>query len=328
MPTEPRVSEAAMLSGLIPPPRAWHGPDLREPDFKMALPADCLAELDGVVAEQRKAPVPTLVLQPEHFAMDACRALMAAVRHRLDRGLGFVILDRLPIERWSQQELIDVYWLLGCLLEPPVAQEWKGTMIYDVRYDGAGYTPDTRAALTPEGLDMHNDSSMGEAPANYVALLCLRTAKCGGMSSLASAYAAHNFFRSSHPQLLPRLYQAFYRDKQDYQAPDADNWYPIFAAENGGLRIRFNAKIIKRGYLKSGRPLDPQGLESVELMQNFLTDPAHRHDFWIERGQVQVLNNRSIVHGRTPYEDFTEPERRRHLVRLWLRAGDRRQFRG
>ena len=172
MPVEPRPSEAAILPGLIPPPRAWHGPDLREDDFKMALPADCLAELDGIVALQRKAPVPTLVLQPEHFAMDACRALVAAARHRLERGLGFVILDRLPIERWSQQELIDVYWLLGCLLEPPVAQEWKGTMIYDVRYDGAGYTPDTRAALTPEGLDMHNDSSMGEALSRAGAIGC------------------------------------------------------------------------------------------------------------------------------------------------------------
>jgi alpha-ketoglutarate-dependent taurine dioxygenase len=268
------------------------------------------------------------VLQPEHFQLDACRKLIVAVKERLDNGLGFVILDRLPIERWSKQETIDVYWLLGSLLEPPVAQEWKGTMIYDVRHDGQGYTADTRAALTPEGLDMHNDSSMGEAPANYISLLCLETARSGGMSSLASAYAAHNHFLSQHPDLLPRLYQPFYRDRQEYQAPDADNWYPIFAREHGGLRIRFNARVISRGYQKSGRLLDREGARSVEAMNAFLTDPAHRHDFWLERGQVQILNNRWIVHGRTPYVDFSEPEKRRHLVRLWLRAGDRRQFRG
>ena len=38
--------------------------------------------------------------------------------------------------------------------------------------------------------------------------------------------------------------------------------------------------------------------------------------------------NRVIVHGRTPYQDAVAAEDRRHLVRLWLRAGDRRQFRG
>ena len=48
----------------------------------------------------------------------------------------------------------------------------------------------------------------------------------------------------------------------------------------------------------------------------------------MERGQIQILNNRIIVHGRTPYEDFDEPDKRRHLLRFWLRAGDRRQFRG
>jgi len=287
-----------------------------------------MAELEAIVAEQKKAPVPTLVLQPEHFRMDACRSVLAAARDRLDSGLGFVILDRLPVERWSKQDVIDVYWLLASLLEVPVAQEWKGTMIYDVRWDGQGYSADTRAALTPEGLDMHNDSSMGEAPANYISLLCLQTAKQGGMSSLASAYAAHNYFLSNYPHLLERLYQPFYRDKQEYQAPDASNWYPIFAAETGGLRIRFNVRVIRRGYQKTGLVLDQAGLAAVELLNNFLTDPAHRHDFWIEPGQIQILNNRSIVHGRTPYEDFTEPEKRRHLVRLWLRAGDRRQFRG
>jgi alpha-ketoglutarate-dependent taurine dioxygenase len=167
-------------------------------------------------------------------------------------------------------------------------------MIYDVRYDGQGYTADTRTALTPEGLDMHNDSSMGEAPANYISLLCLQTARSGGKSSLSSAYAAHNHFLINH----------------------------------GGLRIRFNERVIRRGYQKTGQTLDNAGVQTVAILNSFLTDPTHRHDFWMERGQVQILNNRIIVHGRTPYEDHEEPEKRRHLLRLWLRAGDRRQFRG
>jgi alpha-ketoglutarate-dependent taurine dioxygenase len=328
MQAEAKLSQLGILQALVPAPRAWHGPDLSEDDFKIIFPGQCLDELEAIVAEQRKAPVPTLVLEPQHFKMDACRALLTGVRQRLDAGLGFIIFDRLPVERWSKQEVIDVYWLLASLIEVPVAQEWKGTMIYDVRWDGQGYSTDTRTALTPEGLDMHNDSSMGEAPANYVCLLCLKTARSGGMSSLASAYAAHNHFLRDHPQLLPRLYQPFYRDKQEYQAPDASNWYPIFAPEGGGLRIRFNARVIRRGYQKTGQVLDRDGAAAVEIMHNFLTDPAHRHDFWMEPGQIQILNNRSIVHGRTPYDDFAEPERRRHLVRLWLRAGDRRQFRG
>jgi Taurine catabolism dioxygenase TauD, TfdA family len=320
----------AMLGELIPSDRAWLGPALKDGDFVVPLDAACLAELEGVVAEQQKAPVPTLILHPDHFPLAACRRLMEGVRTRLEHGLGFVILDRLPVDRWNAQAVTDVYWLLGSLLEPPVAQEWSGRMIYDVRYDGQPYTDDTRGALTPEGLEMHNDSSMGEAPANYVSLLCLQTAQSGGKSSLASAYAAHNHFMTEHPDLLERLYRPFYRDRQQYQAPGAEhrNYYPIFAMEDRGLRIRFNSRPIRRGYAKSGQALDNAGAQCVDIMEGFLTDPTHRHDFWMERGQIQILNNRVIVHGRTPYVDHDEPERRRHLMRLWLRAGDRRQFRG
>ena len=330
MGTQDPILNPKMLEGIVKGSRAWHGPDLQDEDFVVKLDSDCMAELENVLAEQRKAPVPTLVLEPKHFPLASCTKVMERVRKRLDEGLGFVILDRLPVDRWKQQEVVDIYWLLGSLIEPPVAQEWSGKMIYDVCYDGQGYTADTRTALTPEGLDMHNDSSMGEAPANYISLLCLQTAQEGGKSSLSSAYAAHNHFTRKHPELLDRLYQPFYRDKQQYQPDGAEktNWYPIFSMDKNQLRIRFNNRVIRRGYQKTGQVFDNAGAQAVEVMNNFLADPAHRHDFWMERGQIQILNNRSIVHGRTPYVDHEIPEKRRHLVRLWMRDGDRRQFRG
>ena len=322
-------SALSTLDTLIPSPRAWHGPALARDHYLLAIPAEVLAELDAALAELRRAPVPTLLLLPEHFALAATARFMEEARRRLDEGPGFVMLDRLPVDAMSRDEAIALYWVLMSFLEPPVAQEWKGTVIYDVRHDGAEYTADTRGALTPAGLEMHTDSSMGEAPPTYVSLFCLRPARAGGMSIVSSAAAAHNHFLTEEPALLRRLYDVFYRDHQVYQAADAagTNFRPVFAWD-GGLRTRFNARHIVRGYEKTGRALDADGVRAVTLMDEFLADPAHRLDLWLERGQIQVLNNRVIVHGRTTYQDADEPELRRHLVRLWLRAGDRRQFRG
>ncbi len=318
-----------MLERPLPEPRAWHGAVLAAAAYLVPIPAAVHAELDAALAELRRAPVPTLLLLPEHFRLTAAARLMAEVRDRLDDGPGFVVLDRLRVDAMSRDEAIALYWLLMNFLEPPVAQEWKGTVIYDVRHDGQEYSADTRGALTPEGLEMHTDSSMGEAPPSYVSLFCLRPARSGGVSIVSSAAAAHNFFLREHPALLRRLYEVFYRDHQEYQAADAaaSNFRPVFAWD-GRLRTRFNARHIVRGYEKTGRDLDADGARAVRLMDEFLSDPTHRLDLWLERGQVQVLNNRLIVHGRTPYRDHEEPQLRRHLVRLWLRAGDRRQFRG
>ena len=69
--------------------------------FVVELSPEVMAELDQVVAEQNKAPVPAIVLEPKHFELDAAAQLMAGVKRQLDDGLGFVILDRLPVDRWS-----------------------------------------------------------------------------------------------------------------------------------------------------------------------------------------------------------------------------------
>ena len=33
---------------------------------------------------------------------------------------------------------------------------------------------------------------------------------------------------------------------------------------------------------------------------------------------LEGLSNHTVVHARTPYEDFEDKARRRHLLRLWL----------
>ncbi len=38
----------------------------------------------------------------------------------------------------------------------------------------------------------------------------------------------------------------------------------------------------------------------------------------MEPGDVQLINSHVTFHNRTAFEDWPEPERRRHLLRLWL----------
>lgn len=39
-------------------------------------------------------------------------------------------------------------------------------------------------------------------------------------------------------------------------------------------------------------------------------------------GDIQLLKNSVILHKRTEYEDWQDPTRKRHLLRLWLAAPD------
>ena len=43
-----------------------------------------------------------------------------------------------------------------------------------------------------------------------------------------------------------------------------------------------------------------------------------------EPGDIQFLNNYVTLHARTGYDDYPEPHRRRHLLRLWLKVAGAR----
>jgi alpha-ketoglutarate-dependent taurine dioxygenase len=322
--------EVPMLSELIPPERAWMGSTLIPEQYVMKIPAECLIELKDVVSELSAAPVPTLLLMPEQFRLQACVGWMKSVRREMDDGLGFVVVDRLPLNEMTEQNAIDLYWLLGNMIEPPVAQEWKGTPIIHLRAEAKEEKHGIRGTVTSDAAAAHTDSSMGEAPPHYLGLLCLRNAKSGGVSSCVSVLAAHNHFMKSAPDLLRRLYRPYYRDVKTYQAPDAaeKNFHPIFAWEGWRLRTRLSIAYVVQGYERTGRALDEEGRKALDALGKFLSDPVNVVNFMLEPGQILFNNNNTIAHGRSAFEDYPEPERQRYLVRLWMRAGDRRQFRG
>jgi hypothetical protein len=41
-----------------------------------------------------------------------------------------------------------------------------------------------------------------------------------------------------------------------------------------------------------------------------------------EEGDIQLLNNHTTLHARTAFEDHDEPERQRHLLRMWIAVAD------
>ena len=283
---------------------------------------DCIEELEGLIGELRMNPLPLPALQSDDFELPECRRLIAKARHCLDEGPGFVLIDRFPIDRWKHDDARAAYWLLCSMIERPVAQKWDGTMIYDVRDTGKKPGNGVRPDITNVKQNFHTDNSYNRCPPWYVALLCLQTAKEGGVSGLVSFYAAHNEMRERHPALLSRLYEDFIFDRQREHSPDDIRIlrHPMFELKAGRLIARLSYFQVMNGQKRAGEELDPRGKEALEAFEEILNDPRMVKEFYFEPGQIQIVDNRRCGHRRTAFSDWPEPERRRHLVRLWLRG--------
>ena len=313
-------------------PIAWTNDSLADDAGVISLTPTCLDELLSTVRLLEANPLPLIALKPTDFDLPACRKTMVSVRETLDHGVGFVIIDRLPMDELETESATKLYWLLGNMIGNAVAQKWDGTMKYDVSDLGRKMTPGNgvRSSITNAGQTYHTDNSFNWPP-EYVALLCVRTAMEGGRSGVVSFQTVHNRLLESHPDLLTRLYQPFCFDRQREHAPDdpnAVNRWPVFSYDGNWISTRFSTRLIHGGHEIAGEPLDDLGREAVEAVVSTLDEPGMCRELEFEPGQIQILNNRRLGHRRTEFRDWPEPERRRHLVRLWFRNSGRTFYNG
>ena len=308
--------------------RAWVRSTLSPSDWVVPLPAAAVDEVEAVVRRLRREPLPTLLLSPAQFDLPQCREVMAAVGWQLRDGIGLAVLDRVPVERFSEDENRAVAWLLGSLLGRLVAQKWDGTMVYDVRDTGRALEYGVRRSVTNLDLQFHTDAPWLDEPPELVGLLCLQRAVEGGVSRFVSLVTAHEELERREPALLRRLFAPVPWDRQAEHAPDEPKVarQPVFETIAGGLRGRYNHALVESAVALAQDPLDDEGGLALAAMSEILNSPAQWVEFTIETGQLQYLNNRLFAHSRTPFRDAEEPERKRHLIRLWNRDEGRQTF--
>ena len=328
--SEINSDDASVIDRDFTGPIAWSGASLGLEDGVVQLDQTCRDEIEAIVLELRANPLPTLLITTDLFEMPACRAMMAIANQEIRKGLGFVIINRLPMDLCSRDEAVMLYWLLASMISRPVAQSWDGKMIYDVRDKGRPPGNGVRPDVTNVGQNFHTDNSYNLCAPHYLGLLCLQTAKSGGISRLISFKTAHNEMRKRHPDLLRRLYQPFYFDRQREHAPDdhMTTYHPMFENHDGELVARLSYRQVVYGYKLEGKELDREGRAALDAFEAILNEPVMWKDFFFEPGQIQLLDNRRCGHCRTAFEDYLEPERRRHLVRIWMRDNGRCFYHG
>jgi alpha-ketoglutarate-dependent taurine dioxygenase len=314
------------LSGRI----VWSKDTLAPTDGLVSVPPECLAEVDAMVQVIRNNQLKTELLEPGFFELTHCRLLMQRAKAELVSGVGFVIIDKFDPSKYSEEENNAVYWTLMQLIERPVAQDKKGNLFYDVRDEGKPVGNGVRPVLTAVGQPFHTDNNFNLCPPDYVALYCLQTAMEGGINSIVSFYTVYNEMLAKHPELVERLHQPFLFDRQREHAdgePEVIS-HPVFEYRNGALICRFSIKQVTNGYLLAKVQPDEVGQRALQTLESLMREPKYQKEFYFTPGQMQIVDNLRCGHRRTAFTDYPEPERRRHLLRLWLRGDGRRFYNG
>ncbi len=266
-----------------------------------------LVAADKDIARINKADFPLPTLGPK----------LAGICDEVINGRGFVLMRGLPVERWSMREAATAYFGIGCHFGNARSQNAKGHVLGHVRDLGRNAVSDPTARIyqTRERQTYHTDSC------DIVGLLCLKTAKSGGASALVSSMTIYNEMLRRRPDLLALLFEPLHTDRRGEVAAGQKPWHdiPVFSWYEGYL-----SALYARRYIELARrfpevpPLSPQQTEALDLFDALAEDPAINMQMTFRPGDMQWVHNHTMLHDRTGFEDWPEPERRRHLLRLWL----------
>jgi hypothetical protein len=307
---------------------AWLGPDL-------ARRADWIAELSQLEIEEVENAAGNLLVRAESYAdltslrredfpLSGLGIRLRSLLQDVLNGRGFVLIRGLPVERWSRRVTAMVFIGIGLHLGNLRMQNAAGHLLGHVRDLGlSSNDPNARIYQTRERQTFHTDSC------DVVGLLCLQAAKSGGLSSLVSATTIFNEMRRLRPDLLKVLFDRIETDRRG-EVPEGANPYfsiPVFNWHAGLLSV-----IYQRQYIESARrfdgvaPLNAFQIQALDLFDELANDPRLNFNMELQPGDMQFVHNHTILHDRTAFEDFPEPELKRHLLRLWLAPPDAREL--
>ena len=310
-----------MPSSALNGPAAWRAPDLAAGEWLHVLSPDEVAEIEGAARRLAAGGGDLTAVQPGDVPLPIFGPRLAALfRDDVLQGRGFAVIRGLDPSRLSRREAAAAFLGLGAHLGAPRPQNAKGHVLGHVK--DLGRSPDdptARLYQTHERQTYHTDS------ADVVGLFCLQPAKAGGRSSLVSSVTIFNEMRARRPDLAEQLFQPIETDRRGEEGPGERGWFtiPVFNWFEG----RF-AGMYQRQYIESARrfaevpPLTAAQVEALDLLDALAEDPALHIALEFLPGDVQLVNNHVLFHDRTAFEDWPEPERRRHLLRLWLAPPD------
>mgnify|MGYP003676150441 FL=1 len=232
------------------------------------------------------------------------------------------MLRGLPVEQYEQQFAATIFCGIGAHLGSARSQNAQGHILGHVRNTGASSSdPNARIYQTAERQSFHTDS------ADVVGLLCLRVAKQGGESLLVSAESIYNRMRELRPDLLARLFEPIATDRRG-EIPEGAKPYmeiPVLNWYQGFLTVFYQRQYIDSAQRFEEAPrLDDEMVAALDMFDALANDPELHFTMNLQPGDMQFVYNHSQLHDRNAFIDWPEPEKRRHLMRLWLSmAGDR-----
>eukprot|EP00884_Botryococcus_braunii_P012120 jgi/Botrbrau1/20909/Bobra.0135s0040.1 len=314
---------------IIEDPSAWYAEQYQDPEsYTYRLSSAQITELESAIQHAESLGIPQegnlLLIQDKvptkkEFPLPTLGPVLQGLREEVRVGRGFALLRGLPVDRWTRRQVVIAYWGMALYWGNVLSQNAKGHIVGHVKNIGHDVrNPKTRIYATTLAQPFHID------PADIVGLLCLKTAREGGLSSWASSITAHNeMLRLGRRDLVEclALRDVWYVDRKG-EVPQGEKEFfecPILNYHEGFLSVAFYATYyeLAQRHVEVPRLTETQK-EALRVFSALVGSDRLRLDLSLQPGDLQLLCNHNLVHTRSAFTDYEDIDQKRHMLRLWV----------
>lgn len=310
-------------------PSVWTGAGLEaDQSWRWPWTTAELDELDAALATTKAASAGWLGVTRDTFPLPNVAAKLARVAEELENGRGFVLLEGLPVDKYSDEDRRRLWMGIGCWIGMPVSQDNTGQMMRDIqaqpgdlgakhermqKADGEEFLSSKARTYSNGLLRYHTDRT------DVVGLLMAQRSASGGESNVASTAAVHNAILERRPDLLELLYQPIYRSRLGEESGGGDEVYPlpVFGVANGKLTSHYSRTYVEAAQLMPDTPrMTDAQWEALDMLAEVADELSYA--MMLKPGDIQLINSHITYHARTAFQDDPATGQSRLLHRLWL----------
>ena len=310
---------------------AWRGSAMaKDPRYRFTLSKEHVAELHIALESVQTRGLSWEHMAREDFPLPSLSLKLAEIAEELENGSGLAHLSGLPLSKFGNG-LRHVWFGIGLNLGLPVFQNYNAQLMRDIEdraedtdsieghklttLDGNTFVSSKARTLSNGILRFHTDR------ADVAALLCVRQAKTGGVSRIASSVAVHNEMLRREPELAALLYEPLHRARlgEEWGGENLSYALPVFGQLEGRFTSHYSRTYVEAAQEMLGVPrMENRHWRALDLLAELADELCF--EMTMQPGDMQFINNHVIYHARTAYHDHTDVgfDRRRLLYRLWL----------
>ena len=245
-------------------------------------------------------------------------------RDILINGCGFFVINGSKFSEFSYDEMNSILKIISKIIGELLEQNKDHEKVVEIKDLGKTMKAGSRYHHTKEGGSYHTDGChIYHNFPHYVGLVCINPAKSGGESKFASSYTLHNQLLEEK-NLLKILYEKFHIDKRNENKINESptQYEPIFQYENNNLVFRYQRELIEAGYKKMNQSLTSIQKDALNALDRALANENFAVAYLMNPYDMMFSNNKWLIHDRNSFEDFDEENKKRVLLRTWIRESE------